>query len=277
MLMRANMSGQFQAGQAPVDVTLDLGAAIFNETSAGGQLAFSSTLNPPPLGSCTANQRPVDATSLLGGDLLSLDPTVKRQLDAGAKLTVSGPKGSVDLQPLGSNAGSYMGLLGGSVPVPGTPSTPLLLDPGASLTVKGSGGKDVGQLSATVTMPNVVTWTNRDQINTVDRASPLTITWTGGDPSQMMIIAGGSQDAKTKQSGGFFCLVPSTAGKFTIPASMLADMVPTRPLTGGPDNTIGGISLISIPQGNPPKFSASGLDSGFVIAGSATLKTVQVK
>ncbi len=277
VLMRVGMSGQFQAGQAPADVTLDVGGAVFSETKAGGQLAFSGALNLPPLGSCSSNTRPLDVTSLLGGDLLSMDSTVNRQLDAGSKITVTAPKGTVDLQPLGSNQGTYLGLLGGTVPLSNSPAMPLLLDSGASIGISGSGGKDVGLVSVNVTMPIGITWTNRDQINTVDRASPLTVTWSGGDASQMLMIAGGAADAKTKGAGGFYCLAPSTAGTFTIPVSILADVPPTRPLTGGPDDSFGGIALVSVPQGNPPKFSATGLDNGFIIFGSATLRTVQFK
>ena len=61
------------------------------------------------------------------------------------------------------------------------------------------------------------------------------------------------------------------------PASILADVPATRAMTGGPDDTLGGIALVSVPQGSPPKFSASGLDSGYIIFGTATLRTVQFK
>jgi hypothetical protein len=154
---------------------------------------------------------------------------------------------------------------------------PLVLNPGSTITVKGPGGKDVGAISTSVTMPSAVTWTNRDQINTVDRSSALTLTWTGGNSSQMLIIAGGAADPSAQNAGGFYCLAPATAGTFTVPVSNLANIPQTRPLTGGPTDTFGVIALISVPQGNPPQFNASGLTSGFVIPGTATLKTVQVK
>lgn len=67
VLMRAELNGQFQANQPPANVTLDLGAAIFAEIKAGGQLAFSGVLNLPPAGSCASNTKGIDFTSLLGG------------------------------------------------------------------------------------------------------------------------------------------------------------------------------------------------------------------
>jgi uncharacterized protein (TIGR03437 family) len=279
VLMRAELNGQFQAGQPSTDSVLDVGAAVFTVTAAGGQLAFSGAANLPPVGSCSSNTRSLDLTSLLGGNLLSMSSTVSSQLDAGAKITVTGPgsKGSVDLQPLGTNAGSYMGLLGGTVPLSGSQTMPLFLDPGSSITITGAGGKDVGAISAKVTIPNAVTWTNRDQIDPVDRTKPLTINWTGGDSSQMLLIAGGVEDGQTNSSGGFYCLASSTAGTFTIPVSILSDVPATRPLTGSSTDTFGAIALFSVPQGNPPAFQASGLDLGFVIPSNATLKALQFK
>ena len=278
IMMRAELNGQFQANQAPASATLDIGAAIFAEVKAGGQLAFSGALNLPPAGSCASNTKALDFTSLLGGDILgSADTTVGRQLDAGSKVTITGSKGSVDLNPLGSNAGTYMGLLGGTAPLAGAASTPLFLDPKSSITISSSGGKDVGPISGSITLPSAITWTNRDQIITVNRSTPLTITWTGGDPGQMMVVAGGAADSKTKTSGGFFCLVPVGPGTFTVPVSILADLPTTRPLTGGSDDSFGGIGLLSVPQGLPPTFNATGLDTRIIMTGSASIKTVQIQ
>ena len=278
LLMRASMNGQFQANQAPANATLDLGMAVFAEIKAGGPLAFSGALNLPPVGSCASNTKPLDFSTLLGGDLLGqADSTVNRQLDAGPKLTVSGPAGSVDLTPMGSNAGSYVGLLGGTAPLAGSATMPLFLTPGSSLSITSPGGKDVGPVSANITLPNGITWTNRDQIGTVDRTMPLTINWTGGDATQLLVIAGGAQDDKTKHSGGFFCLVDSTKGTFSVPVSVLADVPATRPLTGTPNDAVGGIALVSVPKGTPPTFNASGPDNRFVVVGSVSLKTVQIQ
>jgi uncharacterized protein (TIGR03437 family) len=278
MLLRAELNGQFQANQPPANVTMDVGLGLFAEIRAGGQLAFSGALNLPPPGSCSSNTKGLDFTSLLGGDVLGgADTSVNRQLDAGPKITVSGPRGSIDLSPLGSNAGTYMGLLGGNVPLSNATATPLFLDPRATIALSGPGGRDVGAISGSITLPNTIQWTNRDQINTINRNTPLTITWTGGDPGRMMVLVGGASDSKSKNSGGFMCLVPTDAGTFTVPVSILADLPATRQLTGGAEDAVGGLGLISMPFGAPPSFNASGLDSKMIVTGSASIKTVQIQ
>jgi hypothetical protein len=110
----------------------------------------------------------------------------------------------------------------------------------------------------------------------VDRTVPLTFQWTGGDPTRNLIVVGGSSDSKTKASGGFLCLVPVSAGKFTVPLSILADLPVTRPLTGK-DDAFGGIGILSAPVITSPAFTASGLDAKVVLSGWASIKTVQIK
>jgi hypothetical protein len=178
---------------------------------------------------------------------------------------------------MGKNAGSYMGLLGGTVPLSGAASMPLFLDAGASITITGQGGKDVGPISAQITMPSMITWTNRDQITTLNRNTPLTLTWTGGDPSQTMLVVGGAQDNSTHTAGGFMCLVPATKGTFTVPVSILADLQPTKPLTGGPGDSLGGLAILTVPTGGALTFTATGVDNKFVVVGSVSLKAVQIQ
>ena len=277
VLVRAALAGQLQFGQPAVDTTFDLGLAMFTETSAGGALGFSAALNLPPLGACTSNTKTLDFTSLFGGSVYSTDASVKRELDAGTDLKIAGPNGSSTLHHMNttSNTGPYLAVLGGTVPMSGAPSMPPFLEAGA-LTVTGTGGKDVGAFTASLTMPASVTWTNKSAIGTVDRTVPLNLTWTGGDPAETVVIAGVVSDSKSKKSGGFACLVAASAGQFTVPASILADLPPTRPLTGT-DDTLGAIALGVLPLTNLPRFGASGLTSGYGIAGSISVKTVQVK
>ena len=92
----------------------------------------------------------------------------------------------------------------------------------------------------------------------------------------MVIIAGGAEDAKTKNADGFFCLAPVSAGQFTISPSILADVPPTRPLTGEND-AMGGLTVGVWPAGTPPQFTAKGLDTGYLMTGSLVVKTVQFK
>lgn len=206
-----------------------------------------------------------------------MDTTVNRQLDAGSKVTLSSSKGSVDLNPLGSNAGTYLGLLGGTVPLSGAAQMPLFLEPASTVTITSSGGKDVGPISGTTTLPAQIFWSNRDQIISVTRSTPLIIRWTGGDPTRNLIVMGGAADSKTKSAGGFLCLVPASAGTFTVPVSILADLPTTRPLTGGADDSFGGIGLMMAPVATSPSFNATGLDARTVMTGWGSIKAVEIK
>jgi len=93
----------------------------------------------------------------------TMPPYFKVTGAAGSAVTFSGITGS--------NAGAYLGLLGGSVPLANATAMPLFLDPGSTITVSGTGGADVGAMSVNVTMPSGLVWTNRDQIGTVDRSA----------------------------------------------------------------------------------------------------------
>ena len=76
-----------------------------------------------------------------------------------------------------------MGLLGGSLPIPGASSLPPFLE-GGSFTITGSGGKDVGPFTANINMASLVTWTNGPQLDVINRSSGATGNWSGGDASQ---------------------------------------------------------------------------------------------
>lgn len=274
-LIRVGISANIDPS-IPPDMTLDVGGAIFAETKAGGELAFSPLTNLPPVGACVSTARSLDLSSLLGSDLTSLDPTAGGMLDAGPSIQVTGIKGTMPLQPLDSSKpGPYLGLLGGSIPMEGAPSLPLFLE-GTSFTVSGSGGKDVGAFNANINLAPLITLTNASQLNTIDRVAGATVNWSGGDASQTVIIAGGSTDQSTGNSGGFFCLVPATAKSFQIPPSALAD-VPATGTFSGLSGSIGALLIGAVPLTNPQTFSAPGIDHGYVFAGSLFVRTAQYR
>jgi hypothetical protein len=88
---------------------------------------------------------------------------------------------------------------------------------------------------------------------------------------------GGAADNKTKHTGGFLCLVPASAGTFTVPVSILADLPTTRALAGNNEDSLGGIGLMMAPVATSPAFSATGLDARTIMTGWASIKTVQIK
>jgi hypothetical protein len=81
----------------------------------------------------------------------------------------------------------------------------------------GVGGSDIGPRSFTFTVPQQVVWTNQAAVSgsPIDRASPLKITWTGGDSNGYVHILGFAGEA------AFECAAPTSPGEFTIPPSIL--------------------------------------------------------
>ena len=175
------------------------------------------------------------------------------------------------------NTGPYIGMLGGGVPSSDGSSKilPPFLD-GGNYKVTGSGGKDVGAFSATVNIPAVVRWTNRDSLSTIDRGANLTLTWSGGTPAKQLVMIGGvSNDSKTKATAGFFCFVPADTGKYTVPPSILGNL--PAGVAANPTDSMGVLFVGTIPSGEYSKFTASGLDSGMLIYGALSSKPVVYK
>ncbi|MBS1856607.1 MAG: VWA domain-containing protein [Acidobacteria bacterium] len=276
-LARITFSGTLDSSKGPVNGTFDVGFGSFSDTPAGGELAYSPFMNLPPAGTCVSTSKSVDLGSVIGSSGLSLDNTNSKSLDAGASLSVTGPKGTVKVQHFDPNAssGPYLDLIGGNVPVDGSANLPLFLDGGA-YTIAGSGGKDVGAFSAAITLGTPLTWTNQSQINTVSRSQDLTLTWSGGDSGSNIVILGGSSDQKTKKTGGFFCLAPANATSFTIPANILQDLPPTGSAIGSSDS-LSMIAIGALPMSTPPSFTAPGLTSGRIFTTSVAAKSVTVQ
>src|SRR5208282_1327204 len=100
---------------------------------------------------------------------------------AGPFIDVNGPGGTQELSPTPDIAGVYASTNG---------TTPFLT-PGA-YTASGTGGAAVGPFSVDMTVANPITWTNEASISTVDRASGVAVTWTGGAPGTYATIGGTS-------------------------------------------------------------------------------------
>ncbi|MFI4980992.1 MAG: hypothetical protein ACHQIO_11635, partial [Nevskiales bacterium] len=166
------------------------------------------------------------------------------------------------------------GLLGGILNVSGTTLPPPFLD-GGPFTITGPGGKDVGAFTATIALAPAITWTSPP--STINRGSPLTLAWTGGDSGTTVMILGGSTDQTSKASGGFLCVAPAGATSFTVPVNSLSDLVPTTAAASGSSGPIGLIGLMPMHLGNTQKFTAPGLDTGVIFNTNMTAQTVKVQ
>jgi uncharacterized protein (TIGR03437 family) len=183
--------------------------------------------------------------------------------DAGPALSILSPVGSVGTQPVpqvtnavGSPAG-YAGVVGGITPLP----TGNILDfqqwqtpffwlstansdgtfnvngiSSGTYTVTAPGGKDVPAFTAmldvlssdtTFQWTNSSTFANENGTPPISRDTPLTITWSGGNPEGFMdITLIGSTVTFTVPSDldpgvQVECVVPTNLGAFTVPTYML--------------------------------------------------------
>jgi uncharacterized protein (TIGR03437 family) len=156
----------------------------------------------PSLGNCYTGYSGSGGVDFLPGTLL----------DAGTSITLTPPSGNAFvIAYLGSGFGYY---------ATNFSSSSTALPSGTWTFSNGAGGSGVGPLNFPFQVPQQVTWTNQATVSSspIDRASPLTITWSGGDSNGYVHIVGlaGSVD--------FECSAPALAGQFTIPSSILLSM-----------------------------------------------------
>ena len=249
--------------RAPVDVTADYHTS-FAFSPKPGPFPFNPAISVMPSGTCSVYTLTGD---MLNGDPLPGTMPTSMPLDFGAPFMLTGPKGSKTLSY--TFIGVRAGYIGGSISN-GILNSSLFLDPGA-YTLKGLGGVDIGAFSTNFTVPQPLVWTGRDQLTIVNRAQPLTISWTGGDSGQVVGIMGIGEDLPTNSSAAFACIAPRGATTFTVPADILSTLPATR---ANPLQSKDIIYLITVPGSSVQNLNASGLDQGSAAYLSINGKTV---
>ncbi|MFO0365413.1 MAG: hypothetical protein ACK55F_12130 [Acidobacteriota bacterium] len=261
------------------ELKFDNGSASFVRFTAAqltaSQFAAAGAL---PLGSCLTFSSSDQATSL------PPDPIQGTMLDAGPKLTVTGPSGTREMLREAAS-GSYSATFSSGIPnIPGLPPIPGLpgggagpfLDAGA-FTIDNGAGAFVGGFRTQLTIPGNFTWTNESSVNTIVRSAGQEFTWSGAGTNSTVSISGFSFDAAARAGGGFFCLERGSANRFTVPASVLlalprnvaapgqaGDLTPTGQV---------GIGLTS----DPVRFTANNLDIGLATHSATSFKGVNVQ
>ena len=261
-----------------LELKLDNAAASFVRFTAA-QLTASQFAagNALPLGSCLTFSSSDQATSL------PPDPIVGAMLDAGPKLTVTGPLGTREMLR-DAASGSYSASFSSGTPsIPGLPSIPGMpggggpfFDAGA-FTIDNGAGAVVGGFRAQLTIPGNFTWTNENSVNTINRAAGQEFTWSGAGANSTVSIQGFSFDAAARAGGGFFCLERGSANRFTVPASVLLAL-PRNVAAPGQGSELTptgqvGIGLTS----DPVRFTANNLDVGVATHSATSLKGVNVQ
>jgi uncharacterized protein (TIGR03437 family) len=249
-------------------VTTDAAMLTFQQENPLPDAPFNPFFSLPPPGTCTNYASPGD---LFDGDSIpQADDSGTVFLDAGATLTVTGPTGNHTLGRPATKVRNYQPL-GYTYSATLVPSS-LFLNPG-NFTLTGSGGADVGQITAPFTIPSPtgLTWTNRGQTSIITRNLGFTVNWTNAPSDQSVIIFGGGVDLPTNSSAVFVCVAAPDQGTFTVPGIALGNVPATR------TNLLqskGVVYVGALPALNPVTFSATGLDVGAIVAGAFMGKTV---
>ena len=203
----------------------------------GFQLASAASVNVSVIqqGSCQVIHGTSSGTTTSTGTLTDLD--------AGT-VTVTGPGGSgLTNQVLTKTSNSYSISNTEGFSIPGQTSFSL---PAGGYSLSGTGGNDVGSFSTSLTLASALTLSS-PLPTTVNRSSPLTLNWTGGNASDMVEIIGGSSTTsgtganQVTSTTDFICLTTAGQKTFTVPASVLSQL---------PATPAGSSGLLEVASGN---------------------------
>jgi uncharacterized protein (TIGR03437 family) len=264
-VMAARIAVHHDMGVATTnDTTTDvLGAYVAEE--ANGVRNFDPSIALPPAGTCTSYTLAGDFTQNLGFPPGFAWPTpTGSSLNAGA-ISIAGLSGQADIA---GTAG--LTPLGGAIPTIANTQNTLILNPG-SLNVSGAGGADVGSFQATLNMPQPLTWTNRDQLQTITRSQGFTANWTGVAAGNTVFVAGAGADLPNNASSMFVCVAHPGDSSLTVPGDVLANMPAARTRLL---ESRGVIYVGEWPLTGPATFNATGLNSGFLVAAQLIGRTV---
>lgn len=204
-------------------------------------------------------------------------PAVPQPLNAGTKLTLTGPNSkSHDLPPeTGFGYGAFLAQSGASIAgislagiagIPKVPDgTPASFLEAGQWTISGAGGSDIGAFSATATVPAALACQNCN-FASIDRTKPLTINWTGGGTQDYVQIGGFATtpslgDSSKNVAVVFTCTAKLSDGTFTVPVSILGQL-PTSSADPLAANT-GALAVVNGSGNAGAGFTAPGIDVGY--------------
>lgn len=135
-------------------------------------------------------------------------------------------------------------------------------------TFTSSGGPDAGAFTGNLEVyPDLVVLNNPEEFRTINRANSLTVRWNGGDPQTNVQITGFSYavtnlGAPVGVPTVFLCLVPNTAGQFSVPASIFGQLPASSSFTSSGLTFLvrGSIAVAQASRGN--RVTIPGIDYG---------------
>lgn len=245
------IAGPLSFGSIEIHKRLNAGNQTFEEKATaifaratsykpGLQPFFLSYLDDIPLNTC----------AVFGNLNGPSDPPIAglAPLDAGQAVTIKGPNGSANVPNNGDDAPLSAN---GNFVVPG------------AFTVTGTGGKDVGAFTATLTIPPSPTLLSPapGPNLVITRSNGQAITWNAnGSTGSVDILLLSAIDNQFTIGAALFCRAPASAGSFAIPPYALLAL------------PAGTLTLLQIGSGLAPfptanaTFTANGLDVGLVQA-----------
>lgn len=249
-------AGAFSITQQPSAAASELVTGRFT-ASTGFELPNDPIGTATP--GCTVTQVSQPWGILVGGG-------ASVPLDAGT-IILNGPSGSgFSNVALPDSSGSYDLIFAGQL---ATISGQMLA---GTYTLTGSGGKDVGPFSATVSLPTPLTVINFPSM--VNRSSGLTLNWTGGNPSDLVAISGTASSVENGVETGasFVCNTTAETGTFTVPASILNQLPAASVVEIAPNLYSGaaslGVTWTTTPSGANGWFSAPLTGGGTLLNGA---------
>ena len=207
----------------------DEALAAFVEKNSGP--AISPLLLDPPAGTCTVYTGSYQSSFTLPSSISAglLNDLGERGFDIGAAMTVRRNGQTREIPRTPGATGYYRARLGDSSGA--LRRQPLFLAPGDyDLIAPG--------FQTQLTMPEPITWSNRDELAVIDRARDATITWTPARASQVILIVATNVDQFTTATAMMYCIANGKAGRFTIPAVMFANFPKTYDVSGLPLNQL---------------------------------------
>jgi uncharacterized protein (TIGR03437 family) len=254
----------------------------------GGEEPLLSHNDLPPPGTCIASTSSYQTDEKLALSVGNIAVPNQRGLNAGRKLTLirqgaaQGQEATRDIGDAWGDQGNYRDRLGfgGAIARRGMPD--LFLEPGDYRLVSG-GGSDVGAFDLPLTFPAPFQWTDQDETTTVNRSKGVTLHWTNAPGSdtrdQLMVIFARNVDRITTAIGMCICSARASAGQFTVPPAMLANIPLSIDAPGERYDklVVASLSTKQIkPLGNPST-QIKGLNSGTVFATYDTGRVVDYR
>jgi uncharacterized protein (TIGR03437 family) len=233
-----------------VDQIIDLATLSLRQET--GAFPFNPLFSFPPAGTCTMYTAPGD---LFGDDSLPGTAPSAGYLSAGATFSISGATSIANIPAFDAPLATQMV----GIKLQAGAQDSLIFNPGIRVGMSSQGSTDLSGFSVATIMPPVLTWTNKNQIQTIDRTQPLDITWSGAPSGSTVMILGMNSDQSSNSTAAFLCVAQPDSTSFTVPSYIFYGVRATR---GWPYKSQGELFVGALPLAKPVTFPETGLDLG---------------